>query len=254
MVYSINHKASFCKCISYVCSMKTTCKGRASSVAMAGFVHGLSVHGPTAVVTKGLGEMFNQRLPEDLTHLLTWVNENPKHNLLTAVIAKPAWDYRLITALRSLGRTCYIIVWHSDATEDGIARIQAFQSGANMVTNNPEHLHEALQHITSIHGSGNFSCPWCELGGLSEHELWRHQPLYHIYETDKLDAQCPACRKWTSGLTRHINLYHGPTQLVDERTGVFALAVVRRPEDGKFLMVQASADLLGACCRSCPKN
>ncbi|GLI63618.1 hypothetical protein VaNZ11_006633 [Volvox africanus] len=205
---------------------------------MAGFVHGLSVHGPRAVITKELGEMFNQTLPEDLTNLLTWVNENPKHNLLTAVVAKPAWDYPLITALRSLGRTCYIIVWHSDATEDGIARIQAFQSGANMVTNNPEHLHEALQRITVIHGTGNFSCPWCELGGFSEHELWRHQPLYHIYEPDKLDARCPACRNWTSRLTRHINLYHGPTQLVDERTGVFALAVVRRPEDGKFLMVQ----------------
>ncbi|EFJ44584.1 hypothetical protein VOLCADRAFT_95208 [Volvox carteri f. nagariensis] len=55
---------------------------------------------------------------------------------------------------------------------------------------------------------------------------------------DKHDVQCPACRRWTSRLTRHINLYHGVSQLVDERTGVFALAVVRRPEDGKFLMVQ----------------
>ncbi|GIL93440.1 hypothetical protein Vretimale_12727 [Volvox reticuliferus] len=315
---SVNYKAPLHKCIPNASSLEFNRKGRASSVVMAGFVHGLSVHGPSVVATKKMGEMFSRRLSEDLTCLITWVNENPKRNLLTAVVAEPTWDYRLITALRTLGRTCYIIVWHSDATEDGIARIQAFQSGANMVTNNPEHLHEALQRVTSIHGNGDLSCPWCGLGGFSEHELWRHQPLYHIYEVrdgganfwaiipafiacgvlvllqmfnvfcvvatrtrkstqalrvpptgkkasttanngalipepltsprpnlnhpivqpDKLDSPCPACHKRTSRLTRHINLYHGPTQLVDERTGVFALAVVRRPEDGKFLMVQ----------------
>ncbi len=50
---------------------------------------------------------------------------------------------------------------------------------------------------------------------------------------------CPVCAKLTSRMTRHISLTHGPHGPgVDERTGVYALAVVRRPSDGKFLLVQ----------------
>lgn len=58
-------------------------------------------------------------------------------------------------------------------------------------------------------------------------------------QPDHVEAHCPSCSKWTSRLTRHINLNHGPTKLLDESTGVFALAVIRRPDDGKYLLVQA---------------
>jgi hypothetical protein len=53
-----------------------------------------------------------------------------------------------------------------------------------------------------------------------------------------MQGACPVCGKGTHALTRHINMTHGPRLLTDERTGVYALAVVRRPEDGKFLLVQ----------------
>ncbi|KAG2489185.1 hypothetical protein HYH03_012411 [Edaphochlamys debaryana] len=151
-------------------------------------------------------------------------------------MAGPSWDYKRIVALRA--PRVYVIVWHAGATEEPKARIQAFQAGARMVTHDPEHLAEALGLIAGIRGTGAHECPWCGLAGLSALELWQHQPLYHIYERDKTDVCCPVCSKATSRLTRHINLTHGPEAKVDERTGVFALAIVRRPSDGKFLMVQ----------------
>lgn len=145
------------------------------------FVHGLCVW-PSSGVSVDVGNIFHRRLPEDLTQILAWVNESPS-NVLTVIIAKrPHWDFQFIAALRPLARSCYIIVWHPDAVEDPVARIKAFQGGANMVTNDLEALHQALQRITSTKGSGNLTCPWCGLAGLSTLELWHHQPLYHIYE------------------------------------------------------------------------
>jgi hypothetical protein len=52
----------------------------------------------------------------------------------------------------------------------------------------------------------------------------------------------PSCRRQSMRLTRHISLTHGPQPAHDLRTGVFVLAVVRRPEDGRFLMVQVGQE------------
>ncbi|GLC36353.1 hypothetical protein PLESTF_000327400 [Pleodorina starrii] len=210
---------------------------RNSPAVMPEYVHGLSLWPPVTSITIATDGMFSRILQDDLVQLKVWVNESPR-NLLTVIVAKSTWDYELIAALRALLSTCYIIVWHPDATEDPMARIKAFQSGAGMVTNDLEHLQEGLRRITGIRGTGDLACPWCGLDGLSSLELWQHQPLYHIHEPDMLGSQCPACRRWAAHLTRHINLTHGPDQLADHRTGVFALAVVRRPTDGKFLLVQ----------------
>lgn len=55
-----------------------------------------------------------------------------------------------------------------------------------------------------------------------------------------LKGACPACGTCTRNLTKHINRGHGPhgPEGTEDRTGVFALAVVRRRSDGRFLMVQ----------------
>lgn len=76
--------------------------------------------------------------------------------------------------------------------------------------------------------------------------LFRVTPSHHlprppcvVPQLDKTKVDCPMCRHHTSRLTRHINLQHNPAGPgTDERTGVYALAVVRRPGDGKFLLVQ----------------
>ncbi|PNW80285.1 hypothetical protein CHLRE_08g385450v5 [Chlamydomonas reinhardtii] len=211
-------------------------------------------------------EPFSQQLPADVAQLRGWVTGGPGR-LLTAIVAG-GWDFSLIVELRRLAPAVYVIVWHADAVEDAHNRIRAFQSGARMVSHDAEHLQQALQLITSIRGAAaaaadaaaageaaaaaeaglvapgtiaqlSYACPWCGLSGLTGPELWLHQPLYHIYELDKTKVDCPMCRHHTSRLTRHINLQHNPAGPgTDERTGVYALAVVRRPGDGKFLLVQ----------------
>ncbi|GFR45433.1 hypothetical protein Agub_g6812, partial [Astrephomene gubernaculifera] len=213
-----------------------------SAKAMSNYAHGLCVWPTAGALPAASSTGFLKVLPADLAQLQQWVSTSPR-NLLTVIIALPHWDFRLISALTYISRTCFIVVWHPDATEDPIARIKAFEAGARMVTNDEEHLQEALRLITGVHGNGNLQCPWCGLSGLSTLELWQHQPLYHIYELDKGNVACPACSKPTSRLTRHINLTHGPAPLVDERTGVFALAIIRRPSDGKFLLVQVTGIL-----------
>ncbi|KAG2422965.1 hypothetical protein HXX76_015636 [Chlamydomonas incerta] len=211
-------------------------------------------------------ELFSQQLPADVAQLRGWVTGAPGR-LLTAIVAG-AWDFSLLVELRRLAPAVYVILWHADAVEDAHNRIRAFQSGARMVSHDHEHLREALALITSIRGAAaaaadaaaageaaaaaeaglaapgtvaqlSYACPWCGLSGLTGPELWLHQPLYHIYELDKTKVDCPMCRHHTSRLTRHINLRHNPAGPgADERTGVYALAVVRRPGDGKFLLVQ----------------
>lgn len=50
------------------------------------------------------------------------------------------------------------------------------------------------------------------------------------------------CGRHTSNIARHLHDYHKPTGGgPEERTGVFALCIIRRPSDGKFLMTQEYA-------------
>lgn len=58
---------------------------------------------------------------------------------------------------------------------------------------------------------------------------------------------CPACGHVTRNLTKHINRTHGPEgpEGPEDGTGVFALAVVRRRSDGRFLMVQERYEVGG---------
>lgn len=54
-----------------------------------------------------------------------------------------------------------------------------------------------------------------------------------------IEADCPACERRTSNLAVHVHTHHGPAGHAPEhRTGDIVLLVIRRPADGKFLMVQ----------------
>ncbi|PNH05415.1 hypothetical protein TSOC_008317, partial [Tetrabaena socialis] len=221
---------------------------------MPPFTHGLCVFGDCPGLPAQHLSRF-QPLPADLDALRAWLAASPSH-LLTAIVAPPACEPRLMTELHRLSRSAFVILVHPHATEAPLMRMQAFQAGARMVTNDADDLGAALGLIASARGEGGCACPWCGLQGLSALELWRHQPLYHIHERDRVHTSCPICSKHTSRLTRHISLHHGAEPGEDERTGVYALAVVRRPTDGKFLLVQASGgrDRSGVHCPRHPSD
>ncbi|KAF6254460.1 NUDIX hydrolase domain-like protein [Scenedesmus sp. NREL 46B-D3] len=183
-----------------------------------------------------------------------------------AVIAPIEQQLQIAQTLRTASATLFIACWHPKATEDAAVRWRAFQAGANMVTHCRHALAEALHKISQqqqhhneldLGGLGqeaaasaaaaaaaaaqNCMCDWCGLPGLSPAEYWFHQQLYHIHHANK-SGTCQVCGKHSHNLARHLHDSHDPAGTPpEERTGVFALAIVRRPSDGKFLMTQEFA-------------
>jgi 8-oxo-dGTP pyrophosphatase MutT (NUDIX family) len=114
---------------------------------------------------------------------------------------------------------------------------------------------ECVLHAGS--SGGRYTCPYCHLGHLSEDELWRHVPAFHVnWPADvPVAPECPICSKRlsTCPLQVHIHEDHGPvarsyraatrghqptagklyTQLYN-----FSLVVCRHPRTGKFLLCQ----------------
>ena len=110
-----------------------------------------------------------------------------------------------------------------------------------MVTDDFEALYKALE-IVSKQGKegGNYKCPVCMLGNLSENELHSHFPLYHT-SSPHSKLMCPICNKICKPNTHeHINNYHGPLSLREPEAPDFAAftwVVIQRESDGKFAMV-----------------
>jgi 5-methylcytosine-specific restriction endonuclease McrA len=85
------------------------------------------------------------------------------------------------------------------------------------------------------------ACDWCGLPGLSAEAYWRHQPLYHI-DAANLAGACQLCGRRVDNIADHLHHAHAPPgRAPEQRTGVFALCVIQRPADGKFLMTQEYA-------------
>jgi len=127
-----------------------------------------------------------------------------------------------------------------------------------MVTND----HLSLKQVLNIIGNKGFnksksiptySCPYCHMSDLTEDELWHHIPLYHVNDPtpSNMDSiQCPICTQTHKhrNFLLHLRNNHGPTlrgEVMREHkdgilTHAFALVVVRRPSDNKFLVVQES--------------
>ena len=95
-----------------------------------------------------------------------------------------------------------------------------------------------------------YHCPYCQLGPLSEDELWEHCPLYHINAPNRQTAGLPfpICAAPCPRFHPHLRNAHGPPSRGEAhreedgratpRMYAFALVVCRRPEDGRFLLVQ----------------
>lgn len=150
------------------------------------------------------------------------------------------FDYSLI---QSLPTSWFVIIWHPLATEAPHVRLNAFTAGANMVTNSITQLGDTLSTLRSQKGAGSVTCEFCHMRYLSRCDYWHHLPLYHV-TSPNISAHCQICGKHTRNLAVHVHEAHGPEGPAPEkRTGRYAVVIVRRPSDGKFLMVQEFANV-----------
>jgi 8-oxo-dGTP pyrophosphatase MutT (NUDIX family) len=96
-----------------------------------------------------------------------------------------------------------------------------------------------------------YDCFWCPQGGLPEDALHAHLPLFHANTPQRHALPCPICRTHSRRLGVHVYNDHGPPgrgeQPSESRTQPstlhpFSLVIVRRPRDGRFLVVQEFAN------------
>ena len=122
-----------------------------------------------------------------------------------------------------------------------------------MVTNDHHSLKQVLNIIgqKGFGGEGTYECPYCPMKNLTEDELWHHVPLYHVNDQQNGNIICPICNEdKRRNYLLHLRNHHGPVirgEVPPEyRDGIlthaFALVVVRRPTDNKFLVVQEAAN------------
>jgi 8-oxo-dGTP pyrophosphatase MutT (NUDIX family) len=185
-------------------------------------------------------------------------NDNQGENVVSLLVLCSDGDKdSLVAATRSLRMkhpTAFMCVWHPDATEDAFFRQACFgltTEGANMVSFDLPSLSKAISLVRlSSMRSGDMVCPYCNMDGFSEDELWYHNPLYHVNCVNHESVNCPLCRKSChreqgTPYPVHLRNKHGPCgrgEIQSEHhTGLFAIVVCRRPSDGKYLMVQEFA-------------
>lgn len=147
----------------------------------------------------------------------------------------------------------FVCIIDIEASESAVFRSKCFDYGANMVTNDHHSLKQVLNIIGNkgFKGRGQYKCPYCGMQDLTEDELWHHVPLYHVNDTQSGNIQCPICQEdKRKNYLLHLRNHHGPVmrgEIAPEyRDGIlthaFALVVVRRPTDSKFLVVQEAAN------------
>lgn len=174
----------------------------------------------------------------------------------------------LLNSLSRAHRTSFLCVCTLDARgiEDARFRWSCFEARAQMVTvaHAAADLRTVLQRVEKLRqqrlevasaGSSSkskvrlYSCPVCAQSGLSEDTLHAHQPLYHANFVQRKPIECPICHKSQKVFGPHLQNDHGPPSrgeapsehVVLNVINPVVLSVVRRPSDGKFLMVQEFA-------------
>lgn len=101
-------------------------------------------------------------------------------------------------SLRRMYSTAFIAVFDPDAAEQPVYRLQSFDAGVNMVAHDVETLRQILTEVVIPSGlNGHFSCPYCNLGNLTEYDMWLHCPAYHINFPNEypMSNVCPICQK-----------------------------------------------------------
>jgi hypothetical protein len=154
--------------------------------------------------------------------------------------------------------SCFICILSPEISNDVFLRMEAFNVGANMVTGSMREVYNVIEMIQKGGKAGKtmtgpYKCPQCAMTNLTEDALWHHFPLYHISVPNQSQLQyCTLCTRDITDLPMqvHIRNMHGPCgrgQIESEFSHsapalyAYALVVVRRKRDGKFLLVQEFA-------------
>lgn len=101
--------------------------------------------------------------------------------------------------LRRSFRTTFLAVYDPFSSQDPCFRLHCFDLGVNMVAHDVQSLMNTLNSsvIPAGRSGGNFSCPYCQLGFLSEQDMWFHCPAFHINmpNSQATGEVCPICDK-----------------------------------------------------------
>lgn len=119
----------------------------------------------------------------------------PKAVVLDRTFATP----ENLSWIRRSYPTSFLAVYDPHSSQDPCYRLNCFDVGVNMVA------HDAHSLLTTLNSSvipagrtgGNFSCPYCQLGFLSEKDMWYHCPAFHINmpNSQATGDVCPICEK-----------------------------------------------------------
>lgn len=109
-----------------------------------------------------------------------------------------------ISWVRRAYPTAFIAVYNPQAAFSPLLRMTAFDAGANMVAHDPPSIIHTLSEAVLLSsqrgggggGGGIYSCPYCQMGGLSATDLYYHAPAYHINWPPEvpIGRSCPICR------------------------------------------------------------
>lgn len=191
-------------------------------------------------------------------------NTNPTQPAPYVGVGAPSPSFlSLLARLSGAMPHAFLVVLSDDrsATECSTLRWSCFQVRVHMVTSilSPDALTTALTLLESQHRSRmvhsrkslasttpTFICPCCELNELTPDMLHSHTTLFHSNTKLKTMVKCPICDTIEKQYFVHLHNFHGPPSRGEapnesDKPNLFypyALCVIRRPSDGKFLMVQ----------------
>lgn len=172
---------------------------------------------------------------------------------------------RLLPIIREKNTKLFIIIYSINANESAIFRETCFKLSCNMVTIDPISISKVYDviatakynHVQYANDKSMtfYQCPYpqCGVTNLTEDDLWRHCPLYHIGTPNAQRIDCPICHQQCGRNGKpfqvHLRNEHGlcANHIIESEykggvpSYVFSLVVVRRKSDGKFLLVQEFA-------------
>lgn len=154
-------------------------------------------------VTVGGGSLALPDLPFTVTHASSV-------ETFKACLAKETFDMVVIDAKKQtpeilcqlahqahqMNQQSFICVFGEEASVTPQTRIAVADNGAAMTSSSEVALRKAAD-IVFAEGSNQkdgYACPFCGKGHLSEDELWKHCPMYHLNEKNKRSI-CPICKK-----------------------------------------------------------
>ena len=96
----------------------------------------------------------------------------------------------------------FLSIYDPTATTKPQFRLVAFDLGVNQVGYDVTTIIDTItedviyRDRNSRSSYGQYSCPYCGLNNLSEDDLWRHFPAFHINSLPKKNNEyCPICNK-----------------------------------------------------------